>query len=304
MSLPLPDVCLDESPSQPAPLSWVGMGGIDLPLRLDEPGCQRLLDARVDAQVDLPDARAKGIHMSRLHRQLDHLGVEVPLSPARVQALLSAMIHSHADCGSRRARVQLGLALPVRRPALRTPGLAGWKTYPVRIAAGLDAGGLALRVQVAVTYSSTCPCSAALARAVVADAFLRDFQAHASVDTQEVTRWLRANASLATPHSQRSVAQVAIDVPAEAAGFGLLALIDRVEAALGTPVQTAVKREDEQAFAIANGANLMFVEDAARRILAALEGRYARPGVQVTHAESLHAHDAVAWAGAPLEQAA
>ena len=66
--------------------------------------------------------------------------------------------------------------------------------------------------------------------------------------------------------------------------------------ALGTPVQTAVKRADEQAFAALNGRNLMFVEDAARRIQAALEGSYAQPRVHVRHMESLHPHDAVAWA--------
>ena len=49
-----------------------------------------------------------------------------------------------------------------------------------------------------------------------------------------------------------------------------MALIDRVEQALGTPVQTVVKREDEQAFARLNGENLMFCEDAARRMAAAL----------------------------------
>ena len=43
-----------------------------------------------------------------------------------------------------------------------------------------------------------------------------------------------------------------------------------MEAALGTPVQTAVKREDEQAFARLNAANLMFCEDAARRVAAVL----------------------------------
>ena len=71
---------------------------------------------------------------------------------------------------------------------------------------------------------------------------------------------------------------------------------DALEQALGTPVQTAVKREDEQAFARANAENLMFCEDAARRVGAALS---ALPWVsawqaKVSHLESLHAHDAVA----------
>ena len=50
----------------------------------------------------------------------------------------------------------------------------------------------------------------------------------------------------------------------------LVALIDALEAALATPVQTAVKREDEQAFARLNAENLMFCEDAARRVASVL----------------------------------
>ena len=76
----------------------------------------------------------------------------------------------------------------------------------------------------------------------------------------------------------------------------LVDLVDAVESALGTPVQTAVKREDEQAFAEANAANLMFCEDAARRVAAALacDARIERYDVAVAHFESLHPHDAVA----------
>ena len=73
-------------------------------------------------------------------------------------------------------------------------------------------------------------------------------------------------------------------------------LVDAIESALGTPVQTAVKREDEQAFAALNAANLMFCEDAARRVAAALRAdvRVEAFDATVSHFESLHAHDAVA----------
>ncbi|MNW00176.1 GTP cyclohydrolase FolE2 [compost metagenome] len=76
----------------------------------------------------------------------------------------------------------------------------------------------------------------------------------------------------------------------------IIALIDQAEAALGTAVQTAVKRADEQAFALANGQNLMFCEDAARRLHLALQRLNWLSGfaLRVEHAESLHAHDAVA----------
>src|SRR3546814_18432134 len=70
----------------------------------------------------------------------------------------------------------------------------------------------------------------------------------------------------------------------------LESLVDAIEAALGTPVQTAVKREDEQAFARLNAENLMFCEDAARRVAAALpaDERIERFDATVPHFESLH----------------
>ena len=73
-------------------------------------------------------------------------------------------------------------------------------------------------------------------------------------------------------------------------------IIDQAESALGTAVQTAVKRADEQAFALANGQNLMFCEDAARRLNSAIKAIPAVEGfcIWVIHAESLHSHDAVA----------
>jgi len=90
---------------------------------------------------------------------------------------------------------------------------------------------------------------------------------------------------------------------ADNASFNLIQLIDQAEQALGTPVQTAVKREDEQAFARANGANLMFCEDAARRLQKALDADASLSDfhIRVEHQESLHPHDAVAYASKGVE---
>ncbi|MEJ2402346.1 MAG: GTP cyclohydrolase, FolE2/MptA family, partial [Xanthomonadales bacterium] len=57
-----------------------------------------------------------------------------------------------------------------------------------------------------------------------------------------------------------------------------------------------VKREDEKAFAELNGSNLMFCEDAGRRIQTALNAdeRILDFWVRCTHYESLHPHNAVA----------
>lgn len=300
MNAVLPDVSLSEAPSRLLPLQWVGMQGIDLPITLQEEGMRHQSRARADVQVDLPAAHAKGIHMSRLYRRLGALGDGLKLSPTVLRRMLQDLIESHADCASTGARLRLQFDLLVRRAALVTPGLSGWRSYPVRLDASLVRGQFELRAQITVVYSSTCPCSAALARQLVEQSFEARFEGQDRVERSTVAQWLREHASLATPHSQRSEAVVEIVIDADAVDLRLLGLIDAVEAAVATPVQTAVKRADEQAFAALNGQNLMFVEDAARRIQAALLLRTARPRVQVRHLESLHPHDAVAWAG-PVE---
>ncbi len=112
-----------------------------------------------------------------------------------------------------------------------------------------------------------------------------------------MSEWLNKNGSVATPHSQRSHADITI-VPLTEKGWSLPDLIDELELALGTAVQTAVKRIDEQEFARMNGSNLMFCEDAARRLRSVLEAQtyLGDYHLKATHLESLHPHDAVAIA--------
>jgi GTP cyclohydrolase I len=291
----LPDVSVSDPAPSLSPLAWVGMTGIDLPLLIAETDHRRELHARVDAQVDLPSPEVKGIHMSRIYRLLGTLADGHALTPARISELLVNMVESHRDCSSNNARVRLAFDLLVSRPALVTEGLSGWKSYPVLIQTSLVGGVFACQVEVCIGYSSTCPCSAALSRQIVEQSFSKTFGASGTVTAADVSDWLVRNASLATPHSQRSEARITVELSATDDDFGLLALIDRVEAAVGTPVQTAVKRADEQAFAVLNGQNLMFVEDAARRIEGSLRD-YSGARVFVRHIESLHPHDAVAWA--------
>jgi GTP cyclohydrolase I len=126
--------------------------------------------------------------------------------------------------------------------------------------------------------------------------FVDDF-ANKPLQHADVLTWLGSTKGIvATPHSQRSTAKLRLRLDDYLDDLPLIAIINDAEAALGTAVQTAVKRADEQAFALANGQNLMFCEDAARRLNLALK---RSPGInafhiQVVHAESLHAHDAVA----------
>lgn len=127
MSATLPDVAVTEAFTLSAPLRWVGMQDIAIPVHLDAASGSGLA-ARASVQVDLPRAELKGIHMSRLYRLLD-LHLQRPLSPAMLPQLLQALIESHADCASRAARLTLSFALMLRMPALRSEGLSGWRAY-------------------------------------------------------------------------------------------------------------------------------------------------------------------------------
>lgn len=294
MTARLPDVALAESSAILCALDEVGMSGIALPLSLDEPGTPSPVQARADLRVDLPSPSVKGIHMSRLYRLLDTFSGEQVVTPASLHQLLIQCVDSHRECGSQQAHLSLAFDWMLRRPALVTPELGGWKSYPVRLDAHWNAGNFRLDAWVTVAYSSTCPCSAALSRQLVEQAFSRHFGEADTIPLQAAADWLRDNATWATPHSQRSEAQLGIRHWDGNGHLALRDLIDLAETALGTPVQTAVKRADEQAFARLNGQNLMYVEDAARQLQQALAGRFDAYSVQVTHRESLHAHDAVA----------
>jgi len=291
----LPDVAGDAVVAA-RPLDWVGMRHIDLPVRIPgEDGVPVLVPASVDIAVDLKVPDARGIHMSRLYLRLqDALASEQP-GHAGLRRVLQDCIDSQQGLSSS-ARIAIRYNHLLRRRALASDN-AGWKAYPVEVIAELSAGRFALDLSFSVEYSSTCPASAALSRQLNAQRFTEDFAAAQPLSAAVVRDWLASERGMAaTPHAQRSRADVKVRLRPAFDELPLASLVDAVEAAVGTPVQTAVKREDEQAFAALNAANLMFCEDAARRIAGALAGdaRIERYEVEVSHFESLHAHDAVA----------
>jgi len=289
----LPDVAHDAA-ALARPLDWVGMSNIALPLRVASAGDTITVPASVDVSVDLKDANARGIHMSRLYLELQHAFASETVTPAGLRRVLQTLIDTQGGL-STRARLTLRYEQLLLRSALASEH-AGWKRYPVEIEAALIEGHLRLGLRFSVEYSSTCPASAALSRQLNAERFAEDF-ADARPLSSAVHEWLASERGLAaTPHAQRSRADVRVELRHAFEELPLTALVDAVEAALGTPVQTAVKREDEQAFARLNAENLMFCEDAARRVAAALstDPRVERFDAQVAHFESLHAHDAVA----------
>jgi GTP cyclohydrolase I len=293
----MPDVAKEAEPAFAGMLDWVGMGDIEVPVMLAQADGRSVQSAaKVSAYVNLKQPDVRGIHMSRLYLHVDKALSSEPLTPCAIRRMLRDFLDSHAEL-SDRAMVRIAFDHLVRRPALRSDN-SGWKSYPLSVTGIMEKGQFILELGCEVVYSSTCPCSAALARQLIQERFGEDFARNKTLDYDSVVNWLGSEQGIcATPHSQRSSAEVRVRL-VPSFGFPVIDLIDRIEDALKTPVQTAVKREDEQAFALLNGANLMFCEDAARRIQSAVN---ADEGIvdfwiRASHYESLHPHNAVAVA--------
>ena len=288
----LPDVANAILQDQSHPLDWVGMEQIAVPVTLESPtaGSTTLL-AKANIYVSLDDTSAKGIHMSRLHSILNTLGEEA-CTKTTFDRLLDEVVASQGGISSC-ARIELCLDLLIDRPALLSDE-TGYQAYPVTISGELKNDKRSYEVGVTIPYSSTCPCSASLSRQLLANALDDRFEAD-TIDKESLLEWIQSDdGSVATPHAQRSYAYIKLTM-GDQAWPDLSNLVVELESVIGTPVQTAVKRIDEQEFARINGENLMFCEDAARRIKRSLE---QMPGVidywlKVEHQESLHAHNAV-----------
>lgn len=291
----LPDVA-SHTVADARPLDWVGMDRIALPSRMHGANGNAIqVAASVDVAVDLVDPNARGIHMSRLYLQLQDALATETITPAGLRRVLQSLVESQRGLSSQ-ARLTVRYDHLLQRKALASEHV-GWKNYPVTIEAVLADSHLQLSLQFSVDYSSTCPASTALSRQLNAERFAGDFAAAHPLSTTVVADWLASERGMAaTPHAQRSRAELRVELRPAFDELPFSALIDLVESALGTPVQTVVKREDEQAFAMLNAENLMFCEDAARRVASALgnDPRIARYDITVSHFESLHAHDAVA----------
>lgn len=295
MPTSMPDIANHTTAQTEGTLNWVGMSNIEMPIMVaSKDENERMVSAHVDAFVNLKEAQAKGIHMSRLYLLLDELSTTNILNYQTLVTLLDGFIYSHQDL-SDEAKVAFNFDYHLRRKSLIS-GKEGWKAYPVTITGLLKQGELTIELTVDVGYSSTCPCSAALSRQLIQKAFQNKFSQQSDVPLNDIHEWLGSTRGIvATPHSQRSIAEVKVKLNSNVNAFPITELVDLIEGSLKTPVQAAVKREDEQEFARLNGQNLMFCEDAARRLQHSMNqaSHFDDFWLRINHLESLHAHDAV-----------
>ncbi|WP_103256456.1 GTP cyclohydrolase FolE2 [Tabrizicola aquatica] len=247
-----------------ARIQHVGISNFRLPIRFaTRDGGALVLETSVTGTVSL-EAEKKGINMSRIMRSF-YAHAEKEFSFGVIEAALDDYMR---DLGSFDARIQMRASFPMQMTSLRS-GLSGWQYYDIALELVEVAGVRKRIVHLDYVYSSTCPCS---------------------LELSEHARSVRGQ--LATPHSQRSVARLSVELTGE---MWIEDLVDLARGAVVTETQVMVKREDEQAFAELNAANPIFVEDAARLFCEALR-RDARIGdfrVIASHQESLHSHDAI-----------
>ena len=154
-NLTLPDMAA-QSLDQQQPLDWVGMADIALPVRLHG----QPIAVRATAGVSLDDGAARGIHMSRLYLALQALK-QAELSPALLRQVLEQFLASHQGLSQRLPR-------PTRPGTLPTP-------RPDQPADRLDGQGFHVELRLEIGYSSTCPCSATLARKLIKRQFSDNF---------------------------------------------------------------------------------------------------------------------------------
>jgi GTP cyclohydrolase IB len=247
-------------------IQHVGISNFRLPIRYrTRDNGDVTLETSVTGSVSL-EAEKKGINMSRIMRSF-YGHAERDFSFAVIE---HALEDYKRDLESFDARIQMRFSFPVKVGSLRS-GLSGWQYYDIALEL-VDVAGVRKKIMhLDFVYSSTCPCSLELSE-------------HAR----------RTRGQLATPHSQRSVARISVEVkPGKCLWFE--DLIDLAREAVPTETQVMVKREDEQAFAELNAANPIFVEDAARSFCQALkgDGRIGDFRIVASHQESLHSHDAV-----------
>ena len=298
----MPDVAMRNLDQPQGTLNWVGMTGVPQELKFYDRDQVRLVTAQFDVFANLIDPMSKGIHMSRLYVALDERQASGPLRPQVLGDLLGDLLETQ---GSLSSHVALGYRFDLlsRRPALKSE-YSGWQSYPTLIQGTLVDDQIKTELAVSVLYSSTCPCSAELSRQLVQEKFAADFGDQQSVPIERVVAWMSTQDGIvAAPHGQRSIADVRIQLADGLDCFPVTDLIGKIEDALKTPVQTAVKREDEKAFALLNGQNPMFCEDAARVVRNKLEseGQIRDYLIRVEHQESLHSHNAVASVSKGIE---
>jgi GTP cyclohydrolase I len=266
----MPD--LQNSDFNDIPIDFVGIHNFHLPIRVKERdnGTQEVM-ASITGTVSL-DASNRGINMSRIIRTFYKSKDDV----FDINKLEDVLRNYQKDLKTFDAHILMNFKYRIWQDALRSvkddgEPEGGWQYYNVTFDCNLDHNGEFKKIMwVDFVYASSCPCSTELSQ-------------HAALN----------RGVFGIPHSQRSNARIGIEFDEL---LWIEDVIDLCRNALVTETLVFCKRQDEQAFAELNGANIKFVEDAIRYMANELNQHSNIVDYKVicSHQESLHSHDAVA----------
>jgi len=240
-------------------------------------------DVIASMYIHFPKGKA-GINMSRLYEILQQEAIGHEVNHGLFKKILGRYrrdMRDHDDeAYYKAAYLKLKFNYALKQKALKSENW-GWQYYHCELEGQEEAqGDIKMFLTVCYEYSSTCPCSLSMSKQYE--------QEHALSKTSEGN-------GTAVPHSQRSQARCTARIPF-GQDFFIEDLVDLLREAIPTETQSFVKRPDEQAFAVLNAQNPMFVEHATRRLSRVLnrDKRILDWVVSVEHWESLHSHNAVA----------
>jgi|GEM_PF-510700 len=250
----------------------VGISNFRLPLKIKiKNGGVQEVECSIVGTVSLEGIK-KGINMSRIIRTFYEFKDEI----FDINKLEEVLKSYQVKLGAFNAHILLSFNYRMWQDSLRSVNKegnknGGWQYYKVTFETNIDEKGVFNKyIHFDFVYSSACPCSTELSL-------------HA-MDTR---------GQYAIPHSQRSIARISIKFEEI---IWLEELHELCKKALKTETLVFCKREDEQAFAELNAANVKFVEDAVRLLYQELnkENKILDFKVIASHNESLHSHDAIA----------
>lgn len=255
------------------PIERVGIHGFHMPLYVKrrDAGLAQEVVAEITGMVSL-EANKAGINMSRIIRTAyGTFGTEFS-----VDKLCEVLKNYKKDLDTFDAHIIVKFPYRIWQEALRSVDdkgdkEGGWQYYDVCFDVTLNRNGEFRKIMyLDFVYSSACPCSTHLSE-------------HAAL-----TRGVYG-----IPHSQRSVARIAVEFEEM---IWIEDLVDACRNALTTETLVFCKRQDEQAFAEKNGAQPKFVEDAIRLLSDALNNMDKVEDFKIicSHLESLHSHNAIA----------
>lgn len=262
----------------------VGIERFRLPLRFEHrDGTVQSHDSEASMFVYL-EKHKTGANMSRFCTILQQEAETLVVNPKFFETILGRYRSDLRDYETEKlipeAEIKLKYSYPTKQKSLKSDNW-GWQYYDCELKGVASNQGILMNLTLHYEYSSTCPCSLSMSKQYEA--------AFRQGETQE-------GSGIASAHSQRSQATVNVTYQLENYVYPE-DVIEMMRRAIPTETQSLVKRVDEQAFAILNGENPMFVEHASRRISLVLnqDQRILDWNVKIEHFESLHSHNAVAY---------